>query len=126
MSFPEHIDRLFDVFGVPPDTKQAVYDLYVSMGEEALDVFGDIAERVDSPAALRPEDTAPIPPWPSCGKYSRTSTSRPAIATARSRASSAATATGTSSPSPPPSAGCARGASAPTSCAAPRWHRPTR
>ena len=60
MSFPEHIDRLFDAFGVPPDTKQAVYDLYVSMGEEALDVFGDIAERVDSPAALRPEDTAPI------------------------------------------------------------------
>lgn len=60
MAFPEHIDRLFDAFGVPPDTKQAVYDLYVSMGEEALDVFGDIAESVDSPASLRPEDTAPI------------------------------------------------------------------
>lgn len=60
MAFPEHIDRLFDQFGVPPDTKQAVYDLYVAMGEEALDVFGDIAERIDSPANLRPEDTAGI------------------------------------------------------------------
>jgi hypothetical protein len=60
MSFPEHIDRLFDAFAVPSDTKQAVYDLYVSMGEEALEVFGEIAEGVESPAALRPEDTATI------------------------------------------------------------------
>lgn len=58
--FPEHIDHLFDDFGVPPDTKQAVYDLYVSMGEEALEAFGEIAEAIESPAALRPEDTAPI------------------------------------------------------------------
>src|SRR5258706_2488645 len=61
MSFPEHIDHLFDDFGVPPDTKQAVYDLYVSMGEEALEGFGEISEGVESAAALRPEDTAPIP-----------------------------------------------------------------
>ncbi len=58
--FPDYIDRLFDAFGVPPDTKQAVYDLYVAMGEEALEVFGDIAEKVESPPSLRPEDTTTI------------------------------------------------------------------
>jgi len=47
MPFPDHIDRLFDSFGVPGDTKQAVYDLYVSMGEEALEVF-----RVRSPRGV--------------------------------------------------------------------------
>src|ERR1700682_2387923 len=60
MPFPEHIDRLFETFGVPGDTKQAVYDLYVSMGEEALEVFGEIAEAVESPAALRPQDAVQI------------------------------------------------------------------
>src|SRR5258708_34926735 len=60
MPFPENIDRIFEDYGVPGDTKQAVYDLYVSMGEEALDVFGEIAEGVESPAELRPEDTLQI------------------------------------------------------------------
>jgi len=55
MAFPEHIERVFDAFDVPADTKNAVYDLYVAMGEEALEVFGEIAETVDSPANLRPE-----------------------------------------------------------------------
>jgi len=43
MPFPETIDRLFEAYGVPADTKAAVFDLYVAMGEEALDVFGEIA-----------------------------------------------------------------------------------
>jgi len=60
MPFPDHIARVFDAFGVPADTKDTLYDLYVAMGDEALEVFGDIAERVDSPATLRPEDCAPI------------------------------------------------------------------
>jgi hypothetical protein len=60
MPFPEHIARVFDAFGVPADTKDVLYDLYVTMGDEALEVFGDIAEGVDSPATLRPEDCAPI------------------------------------------------------------------
>jgi len=55
MAFPAHIERVFEAFGVPPDTKAAVYELYVAMGEEALEVFGEIAEGVDSPANLRPE-----------------------------------------------------------------------
>src|SRR5581483_438040 len=60
MPFPEHIERIFEVFGVPADTKSAVYDLYVTMGDEALEVFGEIAESVDSPANLRPEHCAGV------------------------------------------------------------------
>ncbi len=60
MPFPEHIARVFDDFGIAADTKDVLYDLYVTMGDEALEVFGDIAETVDSPASLRPEDCAPI------------------------------------------------------------------
>jgi hypothetical protein len=54
MSFPVHIARIFDAFGVPADTKSALYDLYVSMGDGVLEVFSDIAETID-PASLRPE-----------------------------------------------------------------------
>lgn len=60
MAFPEHIERIFEAFGVPRDTKSTIYDLYVSMGEEALEIFGEIAETVDSPTNLRPEHCQPI------------------------------------------------------------------
>src|SRR5205085_12322903 len=60
VAFPEHIERIFEVFGVPPDTKNAVYELYVAMGEDALEVFGEIAESVDSPTNLRPEHCAAV------------------------------------------------------------------
>ena len=60
MPFPDHIERIFEAYGVPPDTKAALYDLYVSMGEEVLGVFGDIAESVASPASLRPEHCVTI------------------------------------------------------------------
>ncbi|HEY6843525.1 MAG TPA: hypothetical protein VI391_05105 [Thermoanaerobaculia bacterium] len=60
MGFPAHIERIFEIFGVPADTKSAVYDLYVSMGDEALEAFGEIAEGVDSPANLRPEHCADV------------------------------------------------------------------
>jgi len=59
MPFPPHIERIFDAFRVPGDTKAALYELYVSMGDEALEVFGDIAESVD-PSTLRPEQCAVI------------------------------------------------------------------
>jgi hypothetical protein len=59
MPFPEHIERIFETFRVPADTKAALYDLYVSLGDEALGVFGDIAESVD-PSTLRPEHCAAI------------------------------------------------------------------
>ena len=60
MPFPEHIEKVFEAHGVPPDTKAALYDLYVSMGEEVLQVFGDLAQTRGSVADLRPEDTEPI------------------------------------------------------------------
>jgi hypothetical protein len=59
MPFPEPIERIFEAYRVPADTKAALYDLYVSMGDEALEVFGDIAESVD-PSTLRPEHCSAI------------------------------------------------------------------
>jgi len=59
MPFPPHIEKIFETFGVPADTKAALYDLYVSLGDEALEVFGDVAESID-PSTLRPEHCAEI------------------------------------------------------------------
>jgi hypothetical protein len=60
MPFPPHIEQVFDAYGVPADTKAALFDLYISMGAEVLEVFGDIADRAASPSLLRPEDTTSI------------------------------------------------------------------
>jgi len=60
MGFPEHIAAILDRFGVPADTKDVLFDLYVSLGDEVLEVFSEIAEDVDSPADLRPEHCAGI------------------------------------------------------------------
>jgi len=60
MPFPSHIDRIFESFRVPADTKAALYDLYLSLGDEALEVFGDIAESIDDPSTLRPEHCTAI------------------------------------------------------------------
>src|SRR5882757_5443963 len=60
MPFPEHIERVFEAFRIPADTKAVLYDLYVSMGDEALEVFGDVAESVADPSTLRPEHCAVI------------------------------------------------------------------
>jgi hypothetical protein len=60
MPFPSHIDHVFETFRVPADTKAALYDLYISLGDEALEVFGDIAESVDDPSTLRPEHCTAI------------------------------------------------------------------
>jgi hypothetical protein len=59
LPFPAHIERIFETFRVPADTKAALYDLYVSLGDEALEVFGDIAESID-PSTLRPEHCGAI------------------------------------------------------------------
>lgn len=60
MPFPEHIEAVFAAFGIAPDTKAALYDLYISMGSEVLEVFAEVSERAASPSALRPEDTLMI------------------------------------------------------------------
>ena len=60
MPFPDHIEAVFTAFGIAADTKAALYDLYVSMGAEVLDVFAELSERVAAPSELRPEDTLKI------------------------------------------------------------------
>lgn len=57
MPFPEHIEAVLAAFGIAPDTKAALYDLYISMGGEVLEVFAELSESVASPSELRPEDT---------------------------------------------------------------------
>jgi hypothetical protein len=60
MPFPDHIERIFESFGIRAETKAALFDLFISMGDEVLEVFGDIAESVADPRMLQPEDCATI------------------------------------------------------------------
>jgi len=60
VSFPEHLGRILDAYGVRSDTKAALYDLYVSMGDEVLEVFADLADKSPALDALLPEDTTQI------------------------------------------------------------------
>ncbi|HEX8407695.1 MAG TPA: hypothetical protein VF883_02445 [Thermoanaerobaculia bacterium] len=57
MPFPDHIDRVLDAYRVPADTKAALYDLYLSMGNDVLEVFADLADGVTSATMLSPDDT---------------------------------------------------------------------
>jgi hypothetical protein len=58
--FPPHIDQVFSTFGIRADTKEALFEAYVAMGNEVLEVFADIAESVASTAAISPEDALGI------------------------------------------------------------------
>ncbi len=60
MPFPPHIERVLSDFGIRADTKSALYDLYLALGDEVLDVFADAAEGVASASTLLPEDTLTI------------------------------------------------------------------
>lgn len=60
MPFPAHIETILNTYRVRADTKAALYDLYVSMGDEVLEVFADLAETVSSASMLQPEDTVTI------------------------------------------------------------------
>ena len=60
MPFPEHISQVLDHFQIRADTKAALYDLYVSMGEDVLEAFADIAEGITAASTLTPEDTLAI------------------------------------------------------------------
>jgi hypothetical protein len=57
MPFPPHIEQVLDRYGIAPDTKAALYDLYLSMGDEVLEVFADVAEGVTAASTLTPDDT---------------------------------------------------------------------
>ena len=60
MPFPPHIDRVLTAYAIRPATKAALYDLYLSLGDEVLEVFADLAEGVTSAATLEPDDTLTI------------------------------------------------------------------
>lgn len=60
MPFPSHIESVLAAYGIRPDTKAALYDLYLSLGSDVLEVFADAADGAESPAALTPEDTLSI------------------------------------------------------------------
>jgi hypothetical protein len=60
MPFPPHIDRVLSAYGIRAETKAALYDLYLSMGNEVLEVFADLADGVTSASMLDPDDTLTI------------------------------------------------------------------
>lgn len=57
MPFPEHIERVLDAYRVRADTKAALFDLYLGLGDEVLEVFADLADGVTSATMLSPDDT---------------------------------------------------------------------
>ncbi len=60
MPFPAHIERVLTAYGIRPDTKAALYDLYLSLGADVLEVFADLAEGVTAATMLEPDDTLTI------------------------------------------------------------------
>ncbi|HYI10442.1 MAG TPA: hypothetical protein VEK57_15385 [Thermoanaerobaculia bacterium] len=60
MPFPPHIERILTAYAIRADTKAALYDLYLSMGDAVLEVFADLAEGVTAAASLEPDDTLTI------------------------------------------------------------------
>ena len=60
MPFPPHIDHVLTTYGIRAETKAALYDLYLSMGGEVLEVFADLADGVTSATMLEPDDTLTI------------------------------------------------------------------
>jgi hypothetical protein len=60
MPFPPHIEKVLTAYGIRADTKAALYDLYLSLGDEVLEVFADHAEGVTAATTLEPDDTLTI------------------------------------------------------------------
>ncbi len=60
MPFPPHIDHVLTTYGVRAETKAALYDLYLAMGGEVLEVFADLADGVTAATMLEPDDTLTI------------------------------------------------------------------
>lgn len=56
MPFPSHIQQVLDRFGVKPETKAALYDLYTSLGEAVFDIFIELADARGDAARVEPED----------------------------------------------------------------------
>ena len=60
MPFPPHIDHVLTAYGIRAETKAALYDLYLAMGGEVLEVFADLADGVTAATMLEPDDTLTI------------------------------------------------------------------
>ena len=60
MPFPSHIEQVLTAYGIRPDTKEALYDLYLALGSDVLEVFADLTEGDVAPSLLAPEDTLAI------------------------------------------------------------------
>jgi hypothetical protein len=60
VTFPPHIDHVLTTYGIRAETKAALYDLYLAMGGEVLEVFADLADGVTSATMLEPDDTLTI------------------------------------------------------------------
>lgn len=60
MTFPPHIDHVLTAYGIRAETKAALYELYLAMGGEVLEVFADLADGVTSATMLEPDDTLTI------------------------------------------------------------------
>ena len=56
MSFPPHIARVLDQYGISAATKAALFDAYVQMGQHSLEAFSELCESFPSPSAIEPSD----------------------------------------------------------------------
>src|SRR5512139_2773831 len=58
MSFPPHIARVLDQYGISAATKAALLDAYLQMGQHSLEAFSDLCEEFPTPSAIEPADLA--------------------------------------------------------------------
>jgi hypothetical protein len=61
MPLPSHISEVLDRFGIRPETKAMLTDLYLSLGSEVFEVLADIASNLAVVSTLTPEDLQSIP-----------------------------------------------------------------
>lgn len=55
-SFPPHIARVLDLYGISAATKAALLDAYLQMGSHSLEAFSDLCESFPNPSAIEPAD----------------------------------------------------------------------
>ena len=55
LTFPPQIAQLLEAYGVHPATKSALFDYYVSLGSDMLELFAEIAEEVGDPSLVQPD-----------------------------------------------------------------------
>ena len=58
--FPAHIEVVLDRYGVLPETKTALYDLFLALGAEVLEAFADLAETRTALDDLYAEDLSTL------------------------------------------------------------------